>query len=182
MLCFFKNVTRACCFLCKFFIEGNLSDTPVSRSRGNIAPMIRTHTINPPEAALIAVSALDDLVTDLVRASQLKLSSKFFDWIADEATPFVEHKVSQAFDHPAFSATLHKGDPRIALSQWVNHWVCPHIARCFAQLTDHLPAHAAAPAELRPVHDFALPAYIAKPARPVRVASHPVAAAIQAAF
>lgn len=182
MLWFLKKRDEGLLFFRANFIEGNLSDTRVSRPRGTIAPMIRTHTLNPQEAALVAVSALDDLVTDLVRSSPVKLSARFFDWVADEATPFVEYKIHTAFTNPAFTGTLHRGDARIALSQWVNHWVCPHIARCFSPLAEHLPVHAAAPALLKPVHDFTLPACIAKPQRPTRVASHPLAAAIQAAF
>lgn len=169
-------------FFTQILGERCLSDTHMSLSRGTITSMIRTHTINLHEAALIAVSALDDMVTDLVRASPSRLSSKFLDWIADEATPLVEQQVNAAFANPAFASTLRKGDARIALSQWVNHWVCPHIALCFAPVAAYLPAHATAPAELKPLHDFALPASIAKPLRPVRVAWHPVAAAIRAAF
>ncbi|MES2412855.1 MAG: hypothetical protein V4614_03585 [Pseudomonadota bacterium] len=155
---------------------------PVSLAGGNIASMIRTSNLCPQQASLIAVSALDDLVTHLVKASQLKLSSRFLDWIADDATPYIEQQVHTLFSNPAFEKSLRHGDHRIALSRWVRHWICPHISRQFAQLAEHLPADVAAPAELKPMHDFKLPAYVAQPARPVRVASHPLAAAIQAAF
>lgn len=144
--------------------------------------MIRTRTIAPQEAALVAVSALDDLVTHLVKASPLRLSAQFFDWVADEATPLIEARVHSAFAHPAFAATLHQGDHRIALSRWVRYWVCPRIVASFSQLAVHLPADAAAPADLTPVHAIAVPARITQPQRPVRIAPHPVAAAAQAAF
>lgn len=155
---------------------------PVSRPRGKMTCMIRTRTIAPQEAALVAVSALDDLVTHLVKASPLRLSAQFFDWVADEATPLIEARVHSAFAHPAFAATLHQGDHRIALSRWVRYWVCPRIAASYSQLALHLPVDVAAPADLTPVHAIAVPARITQPQRPVRIAPHPVAAAAQAAF
>lgn len=144
--------------------------------------MIRTSNIAPQEAALVAVSALDDLVTDLVKASPFKLSARFLDWVADEATPLVEDCVHSAFSHPAFAATLRKGDHRIALSRWVRHWVCPRIAKHFVHLADHLPKDVLAPADLTPVQVIAVPARIVQPLRPGLIAPHPVAAAILAAF
>lgn len=53
-------------------------------------PMIRTCSISIKEASIIAVSALDDLVNDLVKASSLNMSPAFLDWVADEATSLVE--------------------------------------------------------------------------------------------
>ncbi len=149
--------------------------------------MIRTSIIAPQEAALIAVSALDDLVTDLVRASPLKLSARFLDWVADEATPLVEDRLHSAFRNPAFAATLRRGDHRIALTRWVRHWVCPRIAKHFVQLADYLPEDIQAPADLTPVHAIAVPVRVVQPLRPVRtaphpIAPHPIAAAVQAAF
>ena len=117
-----------------------MSDTPMSLRQGTIAFMIRTSIIVPKEAALIAVSALDDLVMDLVKASPLKLSAKFLDWVADEATPLVEAHVSRSFCQPGFAATLRVGDHRIALSRWVRHWICPGIAARFEQLAPHVQA------------------------------------------
>lgn len=144
--------------------------------------MIRTRTIVPQEAALVAVSALDELVMHLAKANPLRLSSQFLDWVADHATPLVEERVESAFTNPAFAATLHQGDHRIALSRWVRHWVCPHIAATFAPLAEYLPKDVSAPADLTPVHIIAVPARVAQPQRPVRIAPHPVAAAVQAAF
>lgn len=154
----------------------------MSLPRRKMTAMIRTHTIVPQEAALVAVSALDELVTHLVKASPIRLSSQFLDWVADHATPLVEDKVQSAFANPAFAATLRQGDHRIALSRWVNHWVCPRISAGFAQLAEHLPMDVAAPADLTPVYVLTVPARVTQPQRPVRIAPHPVAAAVQAAF
>ncbi len=154
----------------------------MSPRRRNMASMIRTSIIAPQEAALIAVSALDDLVTELLKTSPFKLSARFLDWVADEATPLVEDRVHSAFSNPAFAATLRKGDHRIALSRWVRHWVCPRIASRFVQLAEHLPKDVMAPADLTPVHAVVVPARVMQPSRPVRISPHPVAAAVQAAF
>lgn len=139
--------------------------------------MIRTRTIAPQEAALIAVSALDDLVMELVKASPLKLSPRFLDWVADHATPLVEDHVHAVFSNPVFAASLRQGDHRIALSRWVRHWICPRMASRFTELAAHLPKDVLAPADLQP----ATPLRASQPLRPVRSAPHPVPA-VQAAF
>jgi hypothetical protein len=104
--------------------------------------MIRTKTLGTKEASIIAVGALDDLVNDLVKASCLKMSPAFLDWIADEATPLVERRVLRSFDSPRFANSLRMGDPRIALARWVRHWVCPWIVVNFAELAVFLPEFA----------------------------------------
>ncbi|MEO6016202.1 MAG: hypothetical protein ABIP46_03025 [Polaromonas sp.] len=101
--------------------------------------MIRTKTICINEASLVAVSALDDIVLHMVKASEIRLNSDFLDWVVDEATPMVEINLGQAFAKPGFAARLHRGDHRIALSQWVRHWVCPQIASRFESLAGRLP-------------------------------------------
>ncbi len=123
--------------------------------------MIRTQSLCQNEACLIAVSALDDLVTQLVKACHLKLPPVFLDWVADEATPLVEEQMADWFDHPQFAATLRHGDHRLVLAGWMRHWVRPGLARRFAELLPHLP-----PADSRlPV---SLPA-VAAPATPAAV-------------
>ncbi|RZJ26922.1 MAG: hypothetical protein EOO54_01040 [Haliea sp.] len=101
--------------------------------------MIRTRHLCQQEACLIAVSALDDLVAQLVKACHLQLPAVFFDWIADEATPLVEQQMADCFDHPQFAATLRQGDHRLVLASWMRHWVRPGLAARFAQLLPHLP-------------------------------------------
>ncbi|WP_411880615.1 hypothetical protein [Polaromonas sp. YR568] len=87
---------------------------------------------------ILAVAALDEMVTSLVKASRLKLSPRFLDWIADEATPLVEQSVEHFFRNDRFVASLHAGDPKIAISLWVRHWVCPRITAGFEQLAPHV--------------------------------------------
>lgn len=114
--------------------------------------MIRIKTICLDEAALVAVSALDDIVLHMLKASALRLTPDFLDWVVDEATVMVEDKLGQMFAQPAFAATLRRGDHRIALSQWVRHWVCPHIARRFEGLAGRLPEFSVvSPAEVLPL-------------------------------
>jgi hypothetical protein len=141
--------------------------------------MIRTSTISPQEANLSAVSALDELVFGLVQAVPFKLSCGFLDWVADEATPLVEHQLAQSFGHPLFAASLRRGDHRIALARWVGHWVGPHIASCFGELAAYLPQSDGPPAHLWPA---AVIPVADKPAHPWWSAPHPVAAAVRAAF
>jgi hypothetical protein len=101
--------------------------------------MIRTHSLCPNEACVIAVAALDDLVTLLVKACHLKLPPVFLDWVADEATPLVERQVAGCFDHPQFAASLRQGDHRLVLAGWMREWVRPGLAARFAELLPHLP-------------------------------------------
>jgi hypothetical protein len=87
---------------------------------------------------ILAVAALDEMVTSLVKASKPRISPRFLDWIADEATPLVELSVERFFRNDRFIASLRAGDPRIAISLWVRHWVCPRITANFAQLAPHV--------------------------------------------
>jgi len=101
--------------------------------------MIRTRSLAPHEACVIAVAALDDLVTLLVKACHLQLPPVFLDWVADEATPLVEQQVAACFDHPQFAASLRQGDHRLVLASWMRQWIRPGLALRFAQLLPHLP-------------------------------------------
>ncbi len=124
--------------------------------------MIRTRPLCPHEACVIAVSALDELVTLLVKSRPLKLPPVFLDWVADEATPLVEQQVAACFDHPQFAASLRQRDHRLVLAGWMRHWVRPGLAAGFAELLPYLP-----PADSRlPV---LLPAAAAAPLVPAAV-------------
>lgn len=87
----------------------------------------------------MAVSALDDLVTHLVKTCHLKLPPVFLDWVADEATPLVERQMADWFDHPQFAASLRQGDHRLVLAGWMRQWLRPGLAARFAELLPHLP-------------------------------------------
>ncbi len=101
--------------------------------------MIRTLSLCQHEACLIAVSALDELVTQLVKTCHLQLPPLFLDWVADEATPLIERQVADCFEHPQFAASLRRGDHRLVLARWMRHWVAPGMAERFAELAPHLP-------------------------------------------
>lgn len=107
--------------------------------------MIRTNTIGLNEACLTAVSALDELVFELVCGSPLKLSPLFLDWVADDATPFVERQVERCFATPQFAASLRMGDQRVAMARWVRLWVGPRIVAGFEELAVCLPEFAGSP-------------------------------------
>lgn len=120
--------------------------------------MSRSLLPSPPRAAIseksvqiLAVAALDELVTSLVKASRLRISPGFLDWVADEATPLVELSVERFFRNDRFVASLRAGDPRIAISLWVRHWICPRISANFEQLAPHVTAFSeTGPAALAP--------------------------------
>lgn len=107
-----------------------------------LATMILKPSLSANEASIIAIGALDDLVNDLVKASCLKISAAFLDWIADEATPLVERCVASSFNSPRFADSLRMGDPKIALARWVRYWVCPWIVVNFDELAVYLPEFA----------------------------------------
>jgi hypothetical protein len=94
--------------------------------------------ISRQSVQILAVAALDEMVTSLVKASKLRMSPGFLDWVADEATPLVEQSVERFFRNDRFVASLRAGDPKIAISLWVRHWVCPRITANFAQLAPHV--------------------------------------------
>lgn len=102
--------------------------------------MLRSQSLCPHEACVIAVAALDDLVTLLVKACHLKLPPVFLDWVADEATPLVERQIAGCFEHPAFAASLRLGDHRLVLAAWMRQWIRPDMAARFAGLLPYLPA------------------------------------------
>jgi hypothetical protein len=127
--------------------------------------MIRTSPIDLTEACLTAVSALDELVFELVCGSPQKLSPLFLDWVADEATPFVERQVARSFAAPQFAASLRMGDQRVAMARWVRLWVGPRIVAGFEELAVCLPEFAPG----RPAGPQPLPvAAEAAGARPLR--------------
>lgn len=119
--------------------------------------MIRTNTMGLKEACLTAVSALDELVFELVCASRQNLSPVFLDWVADEATPLVERQIARSFGTPQFAASLRRGDQRLAMARWVRLWVGPRIVEGFEELADCLPEFA----DSRPAARQPLPAPVA---------------------
>jgi hypothetical protein len=92
---------------------------------------------------LLAISALDELVVKLVKATQLKTSPEFLDWIADEATPLVERCVTRSLRQVKFTQSLQVGDPKIALTCWVRQWIGPLIVANFKEFAAYLPEFAA---------------------------------------
>jgi hypothetical protein len=141
----------------------------------HLIAMIRTRSLCQQEACIMAVSALDDLVTQLVTTCHLKLPPLFLDWVADEATPLVEQQIADCFGHPLFAASLRQGDPRLVLASWMREWLRPGVTARFAALLPHLPpadrrlpvlpaASAAPAAVLRPSVRPRLPAGLGLPA------------------
>ncbi len=108
--------------------------------------MIRTSAISRHEACLSAIAALDELVMEFVRVCHPQVARVFLDWVADEATPLVERRIVRSFDKPAFYASLHRSDHRLALHGWVRLWVLPLIAVRFHELAAHLPERVTSPA------------------------------------
>lgn len=56
--------------------------------------------LDPPAvdlAALAAVNALDELVSEMVKKHQLRVPPDFLDWIADEITPELERMARRRF-------------------------------------------------------------------------------------
>jgi hypothetical protein len=106
----------------------------------HLIAMIRTRSLCQQEACVIAVSALDDLVAQLVKTCHLKLPPLFLDWVADEATPLVEQQIADCFGHPLFAASLRQGDPRLVLASWMREWLRPGLTARFGALLPHLPA------------------------------------------
>jgi len=104
---------------------------------------MRPHSSTSKEkVSLMAVAALDDLVNELVKASAFRMAPQFLDWVADEATPLVEHCVARSYRSSRFVSSLQAGDPKIAMTHWVRHWVSPWIVSNFDQLAPFLPEFA----------------------------------------
>ena len=112
----------------------------------------------------MAVSALDELVAQLVRTCHLKLPPVFLDWVADEATPLIEQQIADCFDHPQFAASLRRGDHRVVLASWIRVWIKPGLAARFAELLPHLPpADSRLPVLLPASTASATPAAVMRP-------------------
>ena len=92
------------------------------------------HAVSERGVQVLAVAALDELVINLVKAGGLTVSPEFLDWVADEATPMVELSVSRLFRNKRFVDSLSIGEPKIAMSLWVRHWICPQITARFAHM------------------------------------------------
>lgn len=96
------------------------------------------HTSSLNDACILAVEALDNLVTELVKAHYPSPLPGFFDWIADVLTPFVDVMVTSIFYESRFKKSLEMGHPKIAMSLWVYHWVTPIISSKYPALTANL--------------------------------------------
>lgn len=101
----------------------------------NTPQTISTTSLN--DTCILAIDALDSLVTDLVKAHRPKPLPDFLDWIADEVTPFVETVIKSTFDESRFKKSLEMGHPKIAMLHWVRHWVKPGIVSKYPELAEH---------------------------------------------
>lgn len=101
--------------------------------------MNRTHTISPEEALLVAMARLDQILLHILSAGARRSAAAFLNWVAEEETITVEVQLKRNFYKAGFAATVRRVDHRIALAQWVKHWVCPKIASRFELLGPWLP-------------------------------------------
>ena len=95
------------------------------------------------DTMVIAVAALDELIADLIHTGRLDSSQALLDWVADEATPFVETSVGLLYGNPRFDASLAVGQPGIAMGCWVGHWILPLISQKFGVGRSTVPARQA---------------------------------------
>jgi hypothetical protein len=141
----------------------------------HLIAMIRTRSLCQHEACIVAVSALDDLVAQLVKTCHLKLPPLFLDGVAEAPTPLVEQQIADCFGHPLFAASLRQGDPRLVLASWMREWLRPGLTARFAALLPHLPpadrrlpvllpAHAVQAVPVLPAARPRMPAGLALPA------------------
>ncbi|MEO8024811.1 hypothetical protein [Polaromonas sp.] len=92
---------------------------PPTRQRA--APSRRPRIFPAPSSdpVLAAVDVLDELVAAIVRKHHGKVPSGFFDWVADEMTPYLEARVLVSQD----SRGRLVGSPQRATRDWVTE-VC----------------------------------------------------------
>lgn len=90
------------------------------------------------DLCILAIEALDNLVTHLVKASHPKPLPGFLDWIADVMTPFVEAMVASTFCESRFKNSLEIGHPEVAMSLWVRYWVKSSIVSKYPTLALHI--------------------------------------------
>lgn len=78
---------------------------------------------------VMAVAALDEIASDLIRANRFGVPPNFLTWVEAEATPLVERRARRWIRHSPSTARDHD-----AVRRKVHTWVMPYIAAHFSSL------------------------------------------------
>ncbi len=96
------------------------------------ATMRRTSHARPVEQAeVLAISALDELVANVISSNRLCVPQPFLDWVSTEVTHLVEQRArrwAQLQPHPDAAADT------AAIRRMVHSWVMPRIAHRLGEL------------------------------------------------
>jgi hypothetical protein len=86
-------------------------------------------------AEVLAVEALDDIVSDLIQANKFSVSRSFLDWVNLNATDFVVDRLKKSATKDYLQAAIDSENARMTMRQLVGGWVMPHIQQQFKDLT-----------------------------------------------
>jgi hypothetical protein len=98
----------------------------------NRASSMATSSKNPKQAEIAniaeqAILVLDQLAFKIHSIAQGKLPKQYWDWIADDITPYVESSLRHTLRMPKGREVLEQVTPATCLEQWVTHWVMPYV-------------------------------------------------------
>jgi hypothetical protein len=102
-------------------------------------PSIQSTKNDPYDLPVLAIDALDVLVSQLIRDGEVCVSSRFLDWVSDCLTATVLAQLQAVQLTSRFQETLRLGQPKVAMTYWVRHWACPEIKKHFSQYAKHCP-------------------------------------------
>lgn len=94
---------------------------------------------DPHDLSVLAIEALDTLLSQLIRDGDAYVSSRFLDWVADSLTITILSRLEAVQITSKFQETMRLGYPKVAMMYWVRHWACPEIKKHFSQYADHCP-------------------------------------------
>ena len=99
-------------------------------------PEIQKNTLKiRHRAEVLAVEALDDLVSEVIKANKYGVSRAFLDWVNVNATEFVVERLKRSATKDYLQAAIDSENARTTMRQLVDGWVMPHIHQQFKNLT-----------------------------------------------
>ena len=99
-------------------------------------PQIQKHTQKiRHRAEVLAIEALDDLVSEVIKSNKQGVSRAFLDWVNVNATEFVVDRLKKSASKDHLQAAIDSENARTNMRRLVDGWVMPHINLQFKDLT-----------------------------------------------
>jgi hypothetical protein len=105
----------------------------------NQIPTIEQPITDLKTVSILAIEALDALISHLIREGDASVSPRFLDWVSDSLTTTILARVEAAQQTKRFQESLRLGNPRIAIAYWIKHWTCAEIKVHFPKYAPRCP-------------------------------------------